>query len=131
MRNPKISLKLWIAARIVPPVMALVWYHFAIQPNDSTVFNFIRFVLTVIVIGALIFLGKKRDMIDESAKAIMKKTDQICLGLFYFLSVLILVSCMLFIDNAKIIGYFVAGELVIVTAVKIILFWIYDSRGMK
>ena len=87
------------------------------------------------MISALLFLRTKRDVIDESAKEIMKKVDYICLRLFYILTgpllSLIIFYVYNYINDVRIIGYYVAGEFVLITAIRIILFWVFDSRGME
>ena len=127
----KINLKLWLAAKLVPAVMVMIWYHLSIQPTDTAFFSYIRLALTAAVIVVLLFLGRKRDIIDESAKEILKRTDHICIVIFCVLSGLILSSIIIFIDDAKIVGYLVAGQFIGVLTVRVILFWIFDSIGMK
>ena len=131
MQNHKVSLKLWRASRIVPALALFAVYHFSVQPSASFIRELLQWVFLVMMIGSLLLLSKKRDVIDESAKEILKKTDYFCLRVFYILSAFILVLILLYIDDAKIIGYFIAGEVVVITACRIVLFWVFDSCGVE
>ncbi|MCL2342609.1 MAG: hypothetical protein FWC62_01735 [Firmicutes bacterium] len=105
-------------------------YYFFARQEETPLISIVMAVTTILVVLFIIVVDKKRDIIDESGRESIRKSDHICLKLFYLGTAPILISIM-FWNDAILTGYIVVSEFVLFTAIRIILFWIYDSRGVE
>jgi len=132
MGNRKISIRLWTGLRIIPVVFIFVNYHFSVQPQRSPVSVLVLFISMILIITVLFFLRRNREVIDESAKKALDRADALSYRIFFVYSVAVVLVGSTFIDktNMKLMGYFIAVGLVIVTVIRTIIFCVLDSRGM-
>ena len=136
MREPgvekkKISLRVYMAGRIVPALLLLLNYHLSLQ-WDHTTFNSIliwQYVLLVIMLSFMITLRIKRDVFDESAKAILRRADSVCFRLFVLYMGAVIINATLFINDMKLLGYLVTGGCSVIVITRSAIFWVLDSRG--
>jgi len=130
MGNRKISIRLLTGLRIIPVILIFITYHFSVQQQRSQESVLVLFIAMILIIASLLFLQKNREVVDESAKKALDRADALSYRIFSMYSVVVVLVGSTFIDNVKLMGYFIAGGLVIVTVIRTIIFCILDSRGM-
>ncbi|MCL2776044.1 MAG: hypothetical protein FWD71_22275 [Oscillospiraceae bacterium] len=130
MGNRKISIRLWTGLRIIPVIFIFINYHFSVQPRRSPVSVLILFIVMIMIITVLLLLRRNREVVDESAKKALDRADAFSYRIFFMYSVAVVLVGSTFINNMKLMGYLVAGGMVIVTVIRTIIFCVLDSRGM-
>jgi len=84
----------------------------------------------IMIITVLLLLRRNREVVDESAKKALDRADAFSYRIFFMYSVAVVLVGSTFINNMKLMGYLVAGGMVIVTVIRTIIFCVLDSRGM-
>ncbi|MCB2362171.1 hypothetical protein [Clostridium estertheticum] len=72
----------------------------------------------------------KRDVFDEFAKETLYKTNTICLDIAYIIMAIILIASTVMNQTVLIIGYLIAGGIVVLAVLRAVIFCIIDKRGL-
>jgi len=130
MDNRKINIRLWTGLRIIPVIFLFINYHFSVQPRHSPVSVSFLFIMAVLMITVLLLLRRNREIVDESAKKALDRADALSYRTFFIYSVAVVLVGSTFINNMKLIGYLIAGGMVVIVIIRAVIFYILDSRGM-
>ena len=130
MKNRKINLRIWMLVKNVPAVALFIHYCISVRSDYSSFDSYVQYLPIALIIISLLLMRKKRDVFDESARAILNKTDAMCMKLFYGYYGFLILTATRIAGDATTIGYFIAGGIVIITLVRTITFCVIDNRGM-
>jgi len=136
MENRKVSIRQWTKLQVVPAICLLVNYYMSVQWLDTTSaeadlrMNLIRLAIMLLIIAALLLVRRKRDVMDESAKQVIDRANALSFKWFFMYSGAVALGASMIVENAKIIGYFIAGGFVATSIVRAVIVHVLDSRGM-
>lgn len=129
-KDKKVNLRVWISVEIIPSLWLFAYYWMYIkryfQPNHII----IQYAFIGCMIVFLRVIRGKRDIFDEFAKENLYKTNTICLDIAYIIMAIILFNAAFINQTAVIIGYLIAGGIVILSVTRAIIFCVIDRQGM-
>lgn len=138
--NTKVSMRTLIGVQILPAISLVVYYWmwarvYHWNEFQSSYYSLIQNVITIFsggILFLLIYVGikYKKETPDELAANNLLRVNSIS---FKFLCViLIIASFAAVILNLPgwVIGYILVATILLVTIMRVILFWIMDTRGI-
>lgn len=126
----KISLKVWMSAKIIPALLLVVFYWMSVRTKYNPIYTYLQYAILACMFVSLHIVKRNRDIFDEYAKEILSKTDTICFKLSYVIFGILLLPCVMINTNSIIIGYGIVGGLCILTVLRSVIFCVLDSKGM-
>ena len=129
-KDKKVNLRVWISAEIIPSLWLFAYYWMCIKHYYQPIHVIIQYAFIGCMILFLMVIRGKRDVFDEFAKETLYKTNTICLDIAYIIMAIILFNATFINQTAVIIGYLIAGGIVILSVTRAIIFCVIDSEGM-
>jgi len=118
--------------QIIPGLAVFANYYLVIHSlyQNTTVALTALAVVTLLLL-ALFWIRKKIDVMDESAKQIMNRTNSLSFKWFFMYSGAVLVVVAFLTNNATVVGYMIAGGITATTVARAIIVYLLDGRGMQ
>lgn len=126
----KVNLRVWMSVKIIPALLMFGYYWMCVRADFKPIYTVIQYVLLGAMFAFLLVLKSKRDIFDEFAKETLYKTDSICLKASYIIMVIILIPSAFITPASEIIGYLIAGGIVVLTILRAVIFYTIDKRGI-
>lgn len=132
----KVKLKEILASHIIIAILIAIYYwcwarndwkgYYVTIQNTIGIFAFLFFIAQSIRISKY-----KREVNDEISIANLRKSDSICFKILVILIIFIafLSAILRFEISAEIIGYVLIGSIVLISIVRVMLFYIIDKKG--
>lgn len=132
----KVKLKEILASHIIIAILIAIYYwcwarndwkgYYVTIQNTIGIFAFLFFIAQSIRISKY-----KREVNDEMSIANLRKSDSICFKILVILIIFIafLSAILRFEISAEIIGYVLIGSIVLISIVRVMLFYIIDKKG--
>ena len=128
--NKRINLRVWMIVKILPSLFLFTYYCMGVRRYFQPIYIIIQYALIGSIIIFLIIIRNKCDVFDEFARETLYKTDSICLNIAYIFMGFMLLPCLFITPNAIMIGYLIAGGIVVLSIIRTIIFCVIDSQGM-
>lgn len=128
--DKKVNLRIWMSVKIIPSLFLFAYYWMCVNRDFQPIYTIIQYALIGCIIVFLLIIKSKRDVFDEFAKETFYKADSICLKISYIIMGLILIPSAFIIPNGTMMGYLIAGGIVVLTIARAIIFCLVDKRGM-
>ncbi len=129
-KDKKVNLRVWMVVKIIPSLLIFAYYWMSIRRYYQPVYITVQYTLIGCTIVLLRIIKGKREVFDEFAKETLYKTNSICLKIAYIIMVIALFSATFINPNAVMIGYLIAGGIVVLTIAQAIIFCVIDRQGM-
>ena len=137
MKN-KISLRTWMFLKIAPSALLVLHYWMNVRTSSHFAIHMIVTFAVLVFFFVFAHYDNKKDLIDESAKEILKRTDSICLKTAYAIGVIavfsVTISDRIFAVFSEvtgvIVGYYIVFSILAFTVLRAILFSVIDKRGI-
>ncbi|AZV56882.1 hypothetical protein [Clostridium sp. AWRP] len=130
MKDKKISLRIWISAKIIPALLFLMYYWMSVSLTFKPIHTLIEYLLLGLTLVFLALLKGNSEIFDEFAKETLNKTDSICLKLSYLFMAGILLPSAFITPSGIMTGYLIAAGIVALTILRAIIFCVIDMRGI-
>lgn len=101
-----------------------------VNRDFQPIYTIIQYALIGCILVFLLIIKSKRDVFDEFAKETLYKTDSICLKISYVIMGLILIPTAFITPEGIMMGYLIAGGIVVLTITRAIIFCVVDKRGI-
>jgi len=128
--DKKVNLRIWMSIKIIPSLFLFAYYWMCVNRKFQPIYTIIQYALIGCILVFLLIIKNKRDVFDEFAKETLYVTDSICLKISYSIMGLILIPASFITPNGTIMGYLIAGGIVVLTIARAIIFCLVDKRGM-
>ena len=128
----KISLRLWMALRILPILVYLTYYHLRVQKDFGTSEQVLLGIFVLLASLPVLFLRLRVDVMDEYTRTILERTHSISLSILLFFCITVIIPLIIegIIVSAIVTGYFIIGGIALTVISQSLVFWILDRRGM-
>lgn len=129
-KDKRVNLRVWMSVKIIPSLLIFAYYWMCVRRDFQPIYTTIQYALIGCMVVFLMIIKCKRDVFDEFAKETLYKTDSICLKIAYGIMGFILLPSAFITPNYEMLGYLIAGGIVLLTISRAIIFCVIDRRGM-
>ncbi|WMJ82281.1 hypothetical protein RBU49_08545 [Clostridium sp. MB40-C1] len=126
----KINLKACMIMNIISAVSLVILYWMCVRTSYDPIFTYLQYVILAGLLISSCIVKKNQDIVDEYAKEVLSKANNICFKLTYVIFGILLLPCILINTNSIFIGYGIVSGLAILTILRSIIFCVLDYRGM-
>lgn len=128
--DKKVNLRFWMSVKIIPSLFLFAYYWMCVNRDFQPNYTIIQYALIGCILVFLLIIRGKRDVFDEFAKETLYKTNTICLDIAYIIMAIILFNAAFINQTAVMIGYLIAGGIVVLSVTQAIIFCVIDRQGM-
>ena len=129
-KDKRVNLRVWMSVKIIPSLFLFGYYWMCVRRDFRPIYIIIQYALIGCMIVFSLIIKGKRDVFDEFAKETLYKTNSICLKIAYIIMAFVLFNAAFIDANVVMIGYLIAGGIVVLSIAQAIIFCVIDRQGM-